>query len=358
MAKKKEEKEGFEKTLNDLEQKYGMGKPSIGELIITSTGSIQLDRAMKIGGTALGKIIEIYGEESSGKSTIILHQIAEYQKAFPEKRVVLFDYEYSFDPTYAESIGVDMNKLLIYQPDNQELGYDMLLALISKELISCAVIDSQTAAAPKAIVNGEMSDSTISLQARNNSKFCLKVKGLLSIHKVALFIISQTRDNIGGMSTGKIPTGGNAFKFYADVRWKVWKMNDKDHELNKTTIDVIKSKVGKPFGQAKINILWGEGFDKIGEIIEYAEEFKIIKRGGAYYSYEGSIIGQGLEKTKAMLKDNPELLEEITKKVVDILNAVQSDVPVEEVNVGIGEIFDALSKQEFENQKENGEIDI
>ena len=321
MSKKtKEEKSDFQNTLAVLEKKYGMGKSNITDLIITSTGSIQLNRAMGIGGTALGKMIEIFGEESSGKSTVTLHQIAEYQKAFPEKRTALFDYEHSFDPLYATTLGVDMEKLLIYQPDDQESGYNMILGLIEKELVSCIVIDSQTAAPPKAIVDGDIGDATISLQARNNSKFCLKVKGQLSVHKVALFIISQTRDNIGGMSSGKIPTGGNSFKFYADARWKIWKMNDKENEQNKTTIDVIKSKISKPFGQAKLNILWGVGFDTVGEILDYALEFKIIKQSGSWFSYEETKLGQGVENVKSLLKDNPELLEEITNLVMTNLS--------------------------------------
>jgi len=316
MAKKKVEKVGIEAEIEALERKYGMNKAPLNELTITSTGSLQLDVAMKIGGTPLGKLIELFGPESCGKSTIVLHQITEYQKAFPEKRAALIDFEHSFDPTYATNIGVDVDKLLLYQPDSQETGYDMVLGLIDKEIASCIVIDSQTAAAPKAIIDGGMTDATMALQARNNSKFCLKVKGALSIHKTTLFIISQTRDNIGSMGNPTITTGGNAFKFYADVRWKIWRMNDKVHESNKTTIDVIKSKVGKPFGQCKINILWGVGFDTVGETIDYAEEFGIIKRGGSWYSYGDVKIGQGMDKVKQTFDDNPELYEEIQLKVL------------------------------------------
>lgn len=330
MAKKiKEEKSNFQTILEELEKKYGMGRPNINDLTIVSTGSLQLNQAMQIGGTALGKIIEIFGPESSGKSTITLHQIVEYQKAFPERRVAIFDYEHSFDLKYATSIGIDIDKLLIYQPNDQESGYDMILGLIEKDLVSCIVIDSQTAAAPKTVIDGDMGDATIAVQARNNSKFCLKVKGLLSIHNTSLFIVSQTRDSIGSMSSDPtITTGGKAIKFYADVRWKVWKQNDKVNELNKTTIDVIKSKVGKPFGQAKLNILWGEGFDTIGEIIEYCVEFNIIKRSGSWFSYGDIQLAQGTEKVKILLKDNIELLEELTKKVMNKL--MNSDIPIEE----------------------------
>jgi recombination protein RecA len=319
MAKQKVEKIGNDAILAELERKYGMGRPSINELIITSTGSVQLDQAMKIGGTALGKIVEIFGAESSGKSTIMLHQIAEYQKAFPDRKVALFDYEHSFDPRYATNLGVDVDKLLIYQPDNMESGYDMILGMIEKDLVSCVVVDSQTAAPPKAVVDGEMSDSTIALQARINSKFCLKVKGQLSIHGATLFFVSQTRDAVGSMGETTITTGGKAIKFYADIRWKLWKTAKKDDELNITTIDVIKSKVGVAFGQAVVNILWGKGFDTVMEILDYAENFGIIKRGGSWYSYGETKLGQGIEKVKQLMDDNPELYDEIREKVINKL---------------------------------------
>lgn len=319
MAKIKVEKVGAEKILADLEKKYGLNRTNPELLKIVSSGSLQLNKAMGVGGTALGKIIEIFGPESSGKSTIVLHQIAEYQKAFPEKKVALFDYEHSFDKKYATSLGVDVDNLLIYQPETQESGYDLLLGLIENDLISCAVIDSQSAATPKAVLEGDMGDATIGLQARINSKFCLKVKGLLDIHNCTLFIISQLRDAIGSMGEPTTTTGGKAIRFYADVRWKVWKTNDKINELNKTTIDVIKNKLSNPFGQAKINILWGIGFDKVGEIIDYAVEFDLIKKAGAGWYTIGETKLQGDEKVKDFLEDNPELLEEWKKIINDKL---------------------------------------
>lgn len=259
--------------------------------------------------------------ESSGKSSVCLHQMAEYQKAFPERQVALFDTEHSFDAQYAISVGVNVDNLLVYYPDDMETMYNMLLALIENDLISCAVIDSQTAAIPKAVKEGEMGDATIGLQARINSKFCMKVKGLLDIHKCTLFFISQVRDKIGAMGgDGTTTTGGHAIKFYSDVRWKMWKTNDKEHESNMTTIDVIKSKVGKPFGQAKVAILWGRGFDKIGEVIDYAIDFEIMKRGGSWYSYGDTKLGQGLDNVKTLFDDNPELFEEIRNKVLEKLN--------------------------------------
>ena len=326
--KSKEQKTGIDLVLADLEKKYGLARLIPEELTVVSTGSLQLNQAMGVGGTAVGKIIEIFGQESSGKSTITLHQIAEYQKAFPEKRVALFDYEHSFDKKYARALGVDVDKLLIYQPESQEGGYDMVLALIEKDVTSCIVIDSQSAATPKAVLQGEMGDATIGLQARINSKFCMKVKGLLDVHNCTLFFVSQTRDKIGSMGEPTTTTGGNAIKFYADVRWKVWKMNDKSNELNKTTIDVIKNKLSTPFGQAKINILWGHGFDVLGEIIDYAVEFDIIQKGGAWFTYKDTKL-QGMDKMKDYLEENYETLLEIEKLVLAKINSVEEQIDQE-----------------------------
>jgi recombination protein RecA len=319
MAKVKEQKVGMDALLETLEKKYGVEKPSISDLQIVSTGSLQLNQAMGINGTALGKIVEIFGPESSGKSTIVLHQLAEYQKAFPEKKVAYFDYEHSFDKKYAAALGVDIVKLLVYQPETMESGYDMILALVKNNITSCIVVDSQSAAEPKAVLEGDMGDSTVGLQARINSKFCMKIKGLLDNHNCSLFLISQLRDAIGSMGESTTTTGGKAIKFYADVRWKVWKMNDKINELNKTTVDVIKNKLASPFGQAKFNIVWGKGIDKLGEILEYAVEFNIVKKSGSWYSYDETKLGQGAEGVKILLNDNLELLEEIQNKVINRL---------------------------------------
>lgn len=321
MAKKqKEEPIGPDALLVELEKKYGVERADPGDLVIVSTGSLQLDQATNIGGTALGKFVEIFGENSCGKSTCSLHVMKEYQKAFPEKKVALLDFEHSFDRKYAMSIGVDVDNLLIYQPDYQEVGYDLALGLIEKELVSCIVIDSQTAATPKAIIDGEMGDATISLQARNNSKFCAKVKGMLDRHGVALFVISQIRDAIGSMGESTITTGGKAIRFYADMRWKVWKMNDKVKEQNKTTFDIIKNKLGNPFGQAKVNVLWGVGYDTVAEIIDYAVEFKIFKLSGSWYSHGENKIGQGMDQVKQLMTDNPDFFRDIKEQVLKQLN--------------------------------------
>lgn len=357
MAKKKEEKQETDELLASLEKKYGIDRVSKEDLIVVSTGSLQLDQATGIGGTALGKIVELFGPESSGKSTLTLHQMAEYQKAFPLRRVAYFDYEHSFDKKYASSIGVDVDKLLIYQPENMEDGYDLLLALIEKEIISCAVIDSQTSAMPKAVLQGEMGDATIGLQARFNSKFCMKVKGILDIHKCTLFIISQLRDKIGSMGEPTTTTGGNAIKFYSDTRWKVWKMNDKQNELNKTTVDVIKNKMAPPFGQAKFNIIWGYGIDKLGEIVDYAIEFDFIQKGGSWLTY-GDIKLQGIDKMKDYLEENPEELLLLEKCVLNKLSG--ADVLREEVKDTPENIsqYPLTPEECFKSNKEEHEEDL
>jgi|SRR6478736_526175 len=316
---KKAEKSSLETLLEGLEKKYGVSRSDLEEVQVVSTGSIQLNKALGINGIPVGKIIELFGAESSGKSTITLHLISEFQKAFSDKKVALFDYEHSFDRKYATNLGVDVDNLLIYQPDNMESGYDLILGLIENDIVSLVVLDSQTAAMPKAIIDGDMGDATIGLQARINSKFCGKIKGLLSTHNTTLVSISQTRANIGGMTPGDVSTGGNAWKFYADMRWKVWKMNDKINEANKTTIDIIKNKLANPFGQAKLSILWGMGFDKVGEIIDYACEFDIIKKGGAWFTFREEKF-QGEEKVKVFLEENPEVLEYIKEEVLKKLN--------------------------------------
>lgn len=327
MARTKQEKTDFETTLLELEKRHGMNRVNLKELTVISTGSLQLNQAMRIGGTALGKMYEVFGENSCGKSTLMLHQISEYQKAFPDRRVALMDFENTFDLKYATAIGVDVDKLLIYQPTTMEQGYDLTLSLIQKDIVSCVVIDSQTAAMPKAVLEGEMGDSTIGLQARLNSKFCQKVKGELTLHNVTLFFVSQTRSNIGGYGDGQVSTGGAAIKFYSDVRWKIWKTANKEKETNITTIDVIKSKVGKPFGQAKVNILWGVGMDKIGEVIDYAVEFGFIEKGGAGWFTIAESKFQGMDKVKTFLEDNPEYYEELKERVIKSLKGT----PVEEV---------------------------
>lgn len=354
MAKvKKEEKTGVDKILADLEKKYGLEKSELDTSIIVSTGSLQLNQAMGMGGTILGKMYELFGPESAGKSTVTIHQLMEYQQKFPDKKVALIDFENSFDKKYAINIGLDCspNKFLIYQPNCLEDGYNMILNLIENEIICCAVLDSQTAAAPKKIIEGEIGDATMAMQARYNSTFCLKVKGMLNKHNCSLFVVSQLRSDIGGMSQGDKPSGGNAWKFYSDARWKIWKMNDKAAELNKTTIDIVKNKLASPFGQAKINILWGKGFDTLGEIIEYAIEFDFVKKGGSWFTYK-DFKCQGIEKLKDYLEENSEELLHLEQNVMLELSGAKQQ---EELAI-VGEEYSDIDTSEQLNIFEPKEI--
>lgn len=310
------EKKSPDLVLAELEKKYGMEKITKGNKEVISSGSFTIDKATHLNGYPKGKLIEIYGPESSGKSTIVLHAIAEAQRVVKDKKVALIDYEYSFDAEYAQSVGVDLEKLLVYQPDSQESGYDMIIGLLTEELCSMIVIDSHTAAIPVKVIEGEMGDSTVGLQARNNSKFLGKIKGLLDKSGTILLAVSQTRVNIGGMGDTNVPTGGSAWKFYADMRLKVWKSLEKEKEQNKTTVDIVKNKCANPFGKAEFNIVWGKGIDRIQEILDFAVEKDVVKRSGSWFSYGDIKLGQGANGVKELFENNPELYEEIKNKVL------------------------------------------
>lgn len=302
-------------TIEVIEKTYGLHTISPTTVDVVSTGSILLNRALGCGGYALGKIIELQGAESSGKSTAVMHAIAEFQKKFPDKKVALFDYENSFDIDYATALGVDINKVIIYQPDNLEQGLNMIIELVKNDLVSLVCLDSHTSALPKKIIEGEIGDATIGLAARMYSIFLAKLKGLCEKNKITLIAISQLRANIGVMyGPSETTTSGNGWKFYSDVRIKFNKSIDKDGEKNDTTITVIKNKCGKPFGTAKISIEWGKGFDVIGEIIDICIEYGIISKGGAWLTY-GDLKVQGKEKFKEMLIDNPEFRQELEDKI-------------------------------------------
>lgn len=315
MAKStKEENQSVESKIAELDKKYG--KTSLKNLKVFSSGSFTLDIATKIGGFPLGKVMEIFGPESSGKTTITLEAISSFQNLIPDKKVAYIDFEYSFDAGYASNLGIDVENLIIFQPDYQEEGYNYIIDLIEKDLCSLIIIDSHTAATPRKVIEGEMGDVTMGLQARLNSKFLGKIKGLLAKKEVLLIGISQLRSNIGGMGDTNVPTGGAAWKFYSDIRLKIWKSNDKDKEQNATTVDVIKNKCGNPFGKAEFNIKWGEGIDNNQEILDLAILAGIVKRAGSWYSYGEMKLGQGADAVKELFDSNPELFEEIKLKTL------------------------------------------
>ena len=283
------------------------------------TGSINLDLALGIGGYPKGRIIEIYGQESSGKTTLTLHAIAEEQK---QGGVAAFiDAEHSFDPIYAESLGVDLENLIISQPDNGEQALEIADRLSRSGKVSLIIIDSVAALTPKAEIEGEMGDSKMGLHARLMSQALRKMNGSLYKNKCTIIFINQLREKIGVMfGNPETTTGGNALKFYASVRLDIRKQSQpiKDGEEaigSRVKVKVIKNKVAPPFKVAEFDIIYGEGISMVSELIDIAVQKEIIKKAGSWYSYNETKLGQGKDAVKLILKDNPEIVEEIKKQI-------------------------------------------
>ena len=283
------------------------------------TGSINLDLALGIGGYPKGRIIEIYGQESSGKTTLTLHAIAEEQNK--GGTAAFIDAEHSFDPTYAESLGVDLEKLIISQPDNGEQALEIADRLSRSGQVSLIIIDSVAALTPKAEIEGEMGDSKMGLHARLMSQALRKMNGSLYKNKCTIIFINQLRDKIGVMfGNPETTTGGNALKFYASVRLDIRKQSqpikDGDEAIgSRVKVKVVKNKVAPPFKTAEFDIIYGEGISMVSELIDIAVQKEIIKKAGSWYSYNETKLGQGKDAVKLILKDNPELLEEILSMI-------------------------------------------
>jgi recombination protein RecA len=319
----------------DIEKAFGkgsimkMGDKTDINVEATSTGSIQLDHALGIGGLPKGRIIEIYGPESSGKTTLTLHSIAEAQKK--GMLCAFIDAEHALDPAYAKKLGVNIDDLLISQPDTGEQGLEILDKLISSGVVNFIVVDSVAALTPKAEIEGEMGDSHVGLQARMMSQALRKITGNVKKLDCTVVFINQIRMKIGVMfGNPETTTGGNALKFYASVRLDVRKnaaLKDGDVVVgNETTVKVVKNKVAPPFRQAKFDILYGQGINKQGEIIDLGVTLKIIEKSGAWYSYQGNKIGQGKEKTRIFLTENPAIAAEIEEKIRSQIGGIESDV--------------------------------
>lgn len=330
-----EEQSKLEKLKEAMEKKYGKGTIISGTtrpiFDVVSTGSVVLDKATDCGGIPIGKLIEIFGPESSGKSTLCLHIIAEFQKQ--GKKCLLADYEYSFDKRYAKEIGVDTDALIITQPDTMENGWNIIYEYIKSGEIGLVVLDSHTAMVPKARLDGEIGDAKMAPEARINSDALKKIKPELERNNCTILGVSQLRSQIGGMGkTGDKPTGGNSWKFYSDMRIKVYKKLDRDNHANDTFAEVIKNKCGKPFGQAQVQIGWGIGIDKVQEIIDICLQLKTIKKAGSWYSLaDETKIGQGSNSVKEFFADNPDVYEEMkTEAITNYLNAEMKTVKVEE----------------------------
>ncbi len=291
------------------------GTDKIKDYEVVSTGSISFDEATNCGGIPIGKLIELFGFESSGKSTLSLHIIAEFQKR--GKKCMLCDFEHSWDSEYAKTIGVDIDDLIISQPSTMEDGYNLIYEYIASGLVQLIVLDSHTSMIAKQRLTGEIGDAKIAPEARVNSDALRKIHPALDKFKCTLLGLSQLRSNIGGMGDVNVPTGGNSWKFYPDMRIKIFKQLDRDNETNDTTIEIVKNKCSKPYGKCKIPIAWGIGIDKVQEVIDIAVVKGIIKKAGSWFSYGEDKIGQGNDKVKELLLDNPELYEEIRNKVLE-----------------------------------------
>ena len=331
----KDKDKALEQVLADIEKQFGkgaimkLGSSEHMEIDVTSTGSLSLDIALGVGGFPKGRIIEIYGPESSGKTTIALHAIAEVQKT--GGRAAFIDAEHALDPVYAQKLGVNINELLLSQPDTGEQALEICDALVKSEAVSIVVIDSVAALVPQAEIEGEMGDSHVGLQARLMSQALRKLSGTISKTKTTAIFINQLREKVGVLFGNPETTpGGRALKFYSTIRLDIRrgeqiKMGDSVIG-NKTNIKVVKNKVAPPFKTATVDIMYGEGVSKTGELVDLASENNIIQKSGAWFSYNGEKIGQGRENVKQYLKSNPDLLNEIEMQVREIYGIADNKV--------------------------------
>ncbi len=336
MANDEKSKQNIEKlkalqlTMDKIEKSYGKGSiMKLGDRVVEdvpsiSSGSIGLDIAMGVGGYPKGRIIEIYGPESSGKTTLAIHAIAEAQKAGGIAAII--DAEHAFDPGYASKLGVDINELLISQPDNGEQALEIADNLIRSGAVDIIVIDSVAALTPKAEIEGEMGDSKMGLQARLMSQALRKLTANINRTKTCVIFINQLREKIGVMfGNPETTTGGNALKFYASVRLdirRIGQIKDGDEaQGNHTRVKVVKNKVAPPFKKAEFDIMYGEGISKTGEIVDMGVELNVIKKSGSWFSYGETKLGQGRESVKSVLRDNPELAQELEAKIFEAITA-------------------------------------
>ena len=321
---KGEKDKTLEQVLLNIEKQFGkgaimkLGEGGLKDIDVVSSGSLALDIALGVGGYPKGRIIEIYGPESSGKTTFALHAIAEVQKT--GGRAAFIDAEHALDPVYAKKLGVNINELLLSQPDTGEQALEICEALVRSEAMSIIVIDSVAALVPQAEIEGEMGDSHVGLQARLMSQALRKLSGAINKTNTICIFINQLREKVGVMFGNPETTpGGRALKFYSSIRLDVRRAEQikqgTDVIGNKTVVKVVKNKVAPPFKTAEVEIMYGEGVSKEGEIIDIASNLGILEKSGAWYAYNGQKIGQGKENVKILLKENRELFNEINEKV-------------------------------------------
>ncbi|MDR0801607.1 recombinase RecA [Fluviicola sp.] len=323
-------------TMEKLDKTFGkgtvmkLGDDAVEQVEVIPSGSITLDLALGVNGYPKGRIIEIYGPESSGKTTLAIHAIAEVQKQGGIAAII--DAEHAFDQFYAQKLGVDIDNLLISQPDNGEQALEIADSLIRSGAIDLLVVDSVAALTPKAEIEGEMGDSQMGLQARLMSKALRKLTGSINKAKCCCIFINQLRDKIGVMfGNPETTTGGNALKFYASMRIDIRKSSQikegEDVIGNRVKVKIVKNKVAPPFRKAEFDIMYGEGISKVGEIIDLGVDLNILKKSGSWFSYGETRLGQGRDSVKNMIADNPELMEELEAKIKEALGAAGTAVP-------------------------------
>jgi len=325
---KKEKLKSLETTLGKIEKDFGkgaimkLGDHAVVNIGVIPSGSLALDIALGVGGYPRGRVVEIFGPESSGKTTLAIHAIAQAQKA--GGIAAFIDAEHAFDSSYAQKLGVDIENLLISQPDNGEQALEITEHLIRSGAIDIIVIDSVAALTPKAEIEGEMGDSKMGLQARLMSQALRKLTATISKTNTCCVFINQLREKIGVMfGNPETTTGGNALKFYASVRLDIRKVNQikEGEEIfgNRTKVKIVKNKLAPPFRKAEFDLLYGEGISRLGEVIDLSTELEIVKKSGSWFSYGETRLGQGRDAVKLLLADNPELTEEIEKKIIEKL---------------------------------------